>query len=211
MSQPAENELIDQASAGDASALGQLVGLHEGRIKRMIAVRMDPRIKGRMDPSDVFQELQLDVIRRIPEYAEKREVSFFEWLRFLARQKLAELSRRHMQTQARDVRREQNLLPESGGVSSIALASFLIGDITSPSMQVAHREVKTHLDAAIASLDEIDREVLLLRHAEQLSSVEAAAELGLPANTFRQRYLRALKRLKSALQQHGLNWSVLNG
>ncbi len=201
-----ERDLIDRVSHGDQAAFGPLMEMHAARIRRMISVRMDARLKGRLDESDVYQELQLDVIHRLPEYAEKRETGFFEWLRFLGRQKLAELSRRHVHTQARDVRREVHPGHFPGHDSSIALASFLVGEITSPSIQASRREIRERLDAAIASLDDTDREALLLRHAEQLSSAEAAAELGIPANTFRQRHLRALKRLKSALIEQKLDW-----
>lgn len=205
-----ESRLLQDAEQGDSAAVGRLVNLHAVRIKRMIAVRMDPRLASRLDASDVYQELQLDVLRRLPEYFQKREVGFFEWLRFLGRQKLLELTRRHLLAQARDIRREVvNPLPQAA--SSMALAGFLIGDITSPSLQVSRREVKAQLDAAIEKMDEWDREVLLLRHAEQLTAVEAAREMNISPNTFRQRYLRALKRLKTILQEHDLRWINENG
>lgn len=201
-----EKVLIDRVVQGDQSAFGPLMALHSPRIRRMITVRIDSRLRGRVDESDVFQELQMDVLRRLPEYAEKEEMGFFEWVRFLGRQKLAEMSRRHIHAQARDVRREENPGQLPGHESSIALASFLVGEITSPSLQVSRREIREKLDAAISSLDEIDREALLLRHAEQLSATEAALEAGVPANTFRQRHLRALKRLKAALIEQKLDW-----
>ncbi len=201
-----EQDLIDRISRGDQSAFGPLMDLHAGRIKRMISVRMDSRLRGRIDDSDIFQELQLDVIRRLPEYTEKRETSFFEWLRFLGRQKLAELSRRHVHTQSRDVRREERPGHHPDNDSSIALASFLVGEITSPSLQASRHEIRERLDAAIAGLEDSDREALLLRHAEQLSATEAATELGILPNAFRQRYFRALKRLKTVLLEQNLDW-----
>jgi RNA polymerase sigma-70 factor, ECF subfamily len=206
-----ESQLIDRVARGDQSAFGPLMELHALRLRRMISVRMDARLKGRLDESDVYQELQLDVINRLPEYAEKREVSFFAWLRFLGRQKLAELSRRHVHAQARDVRREATLGHLPGHESSIALASFLVGEITSPSLQASRREIRERLDAAIATLDDTDREALLLRHAEHLSATEAATELGVSPNTFRQRHLRALKRLKTALIEQKLDWVSRDG
>jgi RNA polymerase sigma-70 factor, ECF subfamily len=201
-----EQVLIDRVSQGDQTAFGPLMALHSVRIRRMIAVRMDSRLRGRVDESDVFQELQIDVLRRLPDYVENTEMGFFEWLRFLGRQKLAEISRRHIHAQVRDVRREERPGHLAGHDSSIALASFLVGDITSPSLQVSRREIREKLDAAIASLDDFDREALLLRHAEQLSATEAAIEAGVSASTFRQRHLRALKRLRAALVEQNLDW-----
>jgi RNA polymerase sigma-70 factor (ECF subfamily) len=201
-----ERVLIERVAQGDQSAFGPLMALHSDRLRRMISVRMDSRLKGRVDTSDVYQELQIEVIRRLPDYMANKDMGFFEWLRFLGRQKLAETSRRHLHAQARDVRREERLEHSPSDGSSLALASFLVGEITSPSLQVSRREIREKLDAAIASLDEMDRETLLLRHAEQLSATEAAKEAGVSASTFRQRHVRALKRLKAALLEQNLDW-----
>lgn len=206
-----EQSLIEKVSGGDHSAFGPLMALHRDRLKRMISIRLDSRLKGRVDESDVYQELQLDAIRRLPEYVSAPNVAFFSWLRFLGRQKLAEMTRRHVHAQARDVRREVRPGQLAGEDSSIALASFLVGEVTSPSLQVSRRELREKIELAIASLEESDREVLLLRHAEQLSASEAAAELGIPAGTFRQRHLRALQRLKTALEQNNLDWIDRDG
>ncbi len=201
---PREQELLNRFAGGETDVVGELVALHGERIKRMIHVRLDPRLRRRVDSSDVFQELQLDVLRRMPEFIpQQQEVSFFQWLRFLGRQKLAELHRQHVQVQGRSINREYRSNTEA---SSIALADFLVGDISSPSQQVARQELKEQLDNAVASLDELDRETILLRHAEQLSTVEAAAELGITPKAFRQRYFRALKKLKAVLEQHHLLW-----
>ncbi len=200
-----EEHLLDAAGGGDTSAVGALMGLHADRIKRMISVRIDPRLSARLDQSDVFQELQLDVIRRLPEFMAAREVPFFHWLRYLGLQKLAELTRFHMRTQARDVRRE---VAVANDISSLALANFLEGSVASPSAAMAQVELRLELESVIAELDEMDREILLMRHAEQLSSAEAAVELGISANTCRQRYLRALKRLRRALDARKLEWSA---
>jgi len=202
---PLEQELLNRIAEGETELIGDLVGIHSDRIKRMIQVRMDSRLRTRVDCSDVFQELQLDVLKRIPEFIpQQQQVSFFQWLRFLGRQKLAELYRQHVRVQARSVNREYHPSTEA---SSIALANFLVGDVSSPSLQVSKKELKEQLDEVVASLDDLDRETILLRHAEQLSTVEAAAELGITANAFRQRYFRALKKLKVALEDHHLIWS----
>ncbi len=199
-----EQALIDRFADGETGVVGELVALHHDRIKRMIHVRMDSRLRQRLDASDVFQELQIDVIKRMPEFVpQQTEVSFFHWLRFLARQKLAELYRRHIQTQGRSIDRERQ---PHGDASSVALANFLIADVSSPSLQVSRRELQAQLEAAVAALDDLDRESIILRHAEQLSTTEAAAELKIAPNAFRQRYFRALKKLKASLEKHELSW-----
>jgi RNA polymerase sigma-70 factor (ECF subfamily) len=199
-----EQELIDRFANGESNVVGELIELHRDRIKRMIQVRLDPGMRQRLDSSDVFQELQIDVIKRMPEFIpQQQEVSFFQWLRFLGRQKLAELHRRHVGAQARSINREYH---PASDASSIALANFLVGDVSSPSLQVSRKELKQCLDSAVGALEELDREAILLRHAEQLSAIEAAAELGIAPNAFRQRYFRALKKLKASLEKHQLLW-----
>ncbi|MCA9149906.1 MAG: sigma-70 family RNA polymerase sigma factor [Planctomycetales bacterium] len=201
-----ESELISRAANGDTAAIGQLLSRHELRLKRMISIRMDSRLKGRLDASDVFQELQLEASQRFEEFARQSTLPFFVWMRFLAKQKVAEACRRHLYTQARDVRREQAEFGSDGESTSVSLASFLMGQITSPSMQVAKAEIRQLVLSAIDSLDPLDREILLMRHAEQLSSSETANELNISQNTCRQRHVRALKRLKVLLSQHDLSW-----
>jgi RNA polymerase sigma-70 factor (ECF subfamily) len=201
-----ESELISRAAAGDTAAMGQLFSRHEMRLKRMISVRMDPRLGGRLDSSDIFQELQLEASQRFQEFSRQAATPFFAWMRFLAKQKVAEACRRHLYTQSRDVRREQSEFGSEGEGTSLSLASFLMGQITSPSMQVAKAEIRQLVLSAIDSMEPLDREILLLRHAEQLLTSETAKELGISQNTCRQRHVRALKRLKVLLSQHDLTW-----
>ncbi len=206
-----EEQLIDNAADSDESAVGQLLMLHSQRLKRMIAARINARLRARLDASDVLQEVHVDVIQRLPEYLSNRQVPFFVWLRFLTSQKLVELDRRHLHTQARDARREQQTSPAERHDPTINMVEFLIGNVSSPSLQVHRQEVRKILNEAIASLDELDRTIISLRHVEQLTSVEAAAELNLSTNTCRQRHLRALKRLKAILEQNALCWSNNHG
>lgn len=201
-----ESELISRAVAGDTAAMGQLFSRHEVRLKRMISVRMDPRLGARLDSSDIFQELQLEASQRFQEFARQSATPFAVWMRFLARQKVAEACRRHLYAQSRDIRREQSEFGSDADGASLSLASFLMGQITSPSMQVAKAEIRQLVLSAINSMEPLDREILLMRHAEQLSSSETAKELGIRQNTCRQRHVRALKRLKGLLSQHELAW-----
>ena len=166
----------------------------------MVALRLDRRLQGRVDPSDVIQEACLDAARRLPEYHQNPTMPFFLWLRLLAGQRLVDEHRRHLGAAARDAGREISLyrgaLPET---TSAALAAQLLGRLTTPSQAAMRAERKIRLQEALNSLDPIDREVLALRHFEQLSNGEAAAVLGLDKSAASKRYARALIRLKEIL------------
>jgi len=200
-----EKELVDQTMNGDPTALGSLLELHRDRLSRMIKGRIDPRLAARVDTSDVVQEVHLEVIKRIHEFIAKPEVPFFTWVRFLAKQKMAEIARHNITTQARDVRRE--CIASQEGESSLLLSRYLEAKVESPSKEANDIEVKEFIALAIASLEPSDQDVLFLRHAEQLTAVETAAELGISPNTCRQRHVRALQRLKQEMIKHKLTWS----
>jgi RNA polymerase sigma-70 factor, ECF subfamily len=192
--------LVEQALRGDQRALGELLGRHRERLRRMIALRLDRRLQGRVDPSDVIQEACLDAARRLPEYHKNPKMPFFLWLRFLTGQRLLDEHRKHLGAAARDAGREISLyrgaLPET---TTAALAAHLLGRLTTPSQAAIRAERKIRLQEALNSLDPIDREVLALRHFEELSNAEAAAVLGLDKSAASKRYARALVRLKVIL------------
>ena len=192
--------LIEQAVRGDQRALRELLGRHRERLRRMVALRLDRRLQGRVDPSDIIQEACLDAARRLPEYQKGPTMPFFLWLRLLAGQRLMDEHRKHLGAAARDAGREISLyrgaLPET---SSAALAAHLLGRLTTPSQAAIRAERQIRLQEALNSLDPIDREVLVLRHFEELSNGEAAAVLGLDKSAASKRYARALIRLKEIL------------
>jgi RNA polymerase sigma-70 factor, ECF subfamily len=193
--------LIEQAVLrGDQRALSKLLGRHRERLRRMVALRLDRRLQGRVDPSDIIQEACVDAARRLPEYHQKPTMPFFLWLRLLAGQRLVDEHRKHLGAAARDAGREISLyrgaLPET---SSAALAAHLLGRLTTPSQAAIRAERKIRLQEALNSLDPIDREVLVLRHFEELSNGEAAAVLGLDKSAASKRYARALIRIKDVL------------
>jgi RNA polymerase sigma-70 factor (ECF subfamily) len=192
--------LIGRAVQGDQRALGELLVRHRGRLRRMVALRLDRRLQGRVDPSDVVQEACADAARRLPGYHRSPAVPFFLWLRLLVGQRLVDEHRRHLGAAARDAGREISLyrgaLPET---SSAALAAHLLGRLTSPSRAAIRAERKVRLQEALNTLDPIDREILALRHFEELSNGEAAAVLGLDKSAASRRYARALVRLKNVL------------
>jgi len=192
--------LIDHAARGDQEAWGQLLARHRDRLRRMVALRLDRRLQGRVDASDVIQEASLEAVRRLPEYLENPTMPFFLWLRFLTGQRLLEQHRIHLGAQARDAGREIALyhgaLPET---TSAALAAHLLGHLTSPSAAAIRAERRIRMQEVLNTLDPIDREVLALRHYEQLSNAEVAAVLGLDKSAASKRYARALVRLKEIL------------
>ena len=196
------NGLLRQAVAGDAASWGATVEVHRHRLRRMVALRLDPRLQGRIDASDVVQETFLEAAGRLADYLQNPTMPFFLWLRFLAGQKLVTMHRHHFGVKMRDAGREVSLyrghLPET---TSAGLAAQLLGRATSPSLAAVRAELKIRLQEALNCLDPIDREVLALRHFEQLDRAETAAVLGIQESAVSKRYVRALKRLKDALRQ----------
>jgi RNA polymerase sigma-70 factor (ECF subfamily) len=194
--------LLRDAAQGDRDGWGRLLEQHRDRLRRMLGLRLDPRLQGRVDASDVLQETYLEASARLPEYLRNPTMPFFLWLRFLAGQKLVTLHRHHLGVQMRDAGREVSIyrgrLPET---SSAALAAQLLGHDTRPSEAAVRAELKIRLQEALNSMDALDREVLALRHFEQLSLVETAELLGLTESGASRRHLRALKRLKEVLRQ----------
>ncbi len=198
---PSESsDLLRRAGKGDEQAMGQLLETHRKRLRRMVRLRLDPRLQGRIDPSDVIQEAYLEAAKRLAEYLRDPKMPFFLWLRFLTGQKLLELRRHHLGTQARDAARElsiyQGAMPEA---SSACLAAQLLGKRTAPLEAAIRAEMKLRLQEALNGMEPMDREVLALRHFEQFNNAETAQLLGISESGASGRYLRALKRLKDIL------------
>jgi RNA polymerase sigma-70 factor (ECF subfamily) len=194
------NSLRRLAAGGDSASLGALFRRHEARLRRMVAFRLDARLQGRIDPSDVIQEVCLAAAKSLPDYLSRPAMPFFLWLRGIAGNKLLELHRYHLGTPMRDARREVSLyrgsMPEA---TSAALAAQLMGRFNRPSEAAIRAEVKIRLQEALNQMDPIDREVLALRHFEQLGRAEAAEVLGIKEAAAGKRYLRALERLRDIL------------
>ena len=184
----------------DGHELAELFDRHRARLRRMVQVRLDRRLQGRVDPSDVLQEAQIDVLRRAAEYAANPTMSPYLWLRFLTAQRLMILHRHHLGAQMRAAGQEVSLyrgaLPEA---TSVSLAALLLGRLTSPTQAAQRAEMKIRLQEALNSMDPIDREILTLRHFEEMGNSEAAEVLGIGKTAACNRYLRALKRLREIL------------
>src|SRR5438445_3705411 len=196
------SDLLRRAAAGEEPAARELFSRYRDRLKRMVHLRLSRRLQGRVDDSDVLQEAYLDVAKRLPEYVQQPALPFYLWLRHLTGLKLAEVHRRHLGTQLRDADREVTLhrggLPQA---DSVSLAAQLLGTLTTPSQAVIKAETRLLVQEALNSMDPIDREVLALKHFEQLSTAEIAQVLGLSKAGAGSRYLRAVKRLRAILAQ----------
>jgi RNA polymerase sigma-70 factor, ECF subfamily len=194
-------ELLDAAGNGDEGALAVLVERHRDRLERMVRLRLDHRLQGRVDPADVVQEAYLAVLGKFPQYSAEARLPFFLWLRLEVGQKLVDVHRFHLGTQMRDAGQEVSLhrgpLPQ---VTSLSLAEHLLGKLTSASKAAMRAELKIRVQEALNSMDPHDREVLILRHFEELSNAEAAQVLGIKPSAAVNRYVRALKRLKDVFQ-----------
>jgi RNA polymerase sigma-70 factor (ECF subfamily) len=196
------DHLLRRAADGDEQSWKALLARHDGLLRRMVALRLDQRAQGRVHPSDVLQETYLQAWTLLAEYLRQPTAPFFLWLRGIAGNKLREAHRTHLGTQMRDARCEVSLyrgsLPEA---SSAALAAQLLGRLTRPSEAAIRAEMKLRLQEALNSMDPLDREVLVLRHFEQLTPAQIAAEVGIKEKAASMRYLRALKRLKEILMR----------
>ena len=191
---------IELATGGDQRAWAELLDAYRARLRRMVALRLDPRLQGRVDPSDVIQEAWLEASRRLPEYCKDPAVSFYLWIRYLVGQRVVLEHRHHLGVAARDAGREVALdrkpMPQA---STAAVAAKLLGKLTSPSQAALRAERKVRLQEALDAMNPLDREIVILRNYEQLTNGEAARVLGLDKSATSKRYVRALIRLKAIL------------
>jgi RNA polymerase sigma-70 factor, ECF subfamily len=192
--------LVERLREGDRVALTDLFQRYRARLRRMVELRMDARLRGRVDASDVLQDAFLDAATHLDSFLRGTELAPFLWLRLVVSQRLSRYHRRHLGAKMRDAAQEvslhRNPLPQA---SSAALASMLLGRLTSPSHAAIRAEQVLQVQEAINELEPMDREVLALRHFEELSRAETAQVLGITEEAGAKRYLRAIRRLKTVL------------
>jgi len=181
---------------GDTVVFGQLFEHHRVRLTRMVQFRLDPRLVGRIDPEDVVQETFLEAEKRLQAYLDD-DKPFLVWIRLITQQTMIDLHRKHLGAKMRTAGKEVSA-PKSGTMSGL-----FVGHMTSPSRAMMREEVRSKIESALQEMDEIDREVLMLRHFEDLSNKDAAAVLGIQENAASNRYVRALGRLKGFLGSLG--------
>lgn len=192
--------LVTRAAEGDAMALTELMGRYTDRLKRMVQLRMDHRLQGRTGASDIVQEALIEAARRLSDYQRNPPMGFFLWLRSLTADRLFNAHRTHLGTQKRDASREVSLYRRAmPAAQSISLARQLLGEFTTPTQAIVRAETQLLVQEVLNRMDPIDREILVLKYFEQLSTSEVASELGIKRSTAGKRYIAALKRLKQEL------------
>ena len=197
-----ENDEIASLRGGGEQAVADLFSKYRPQLERMVEFRLDRRVYGRVDSADILQEAYLEVARRIDDYLKQPQVSFFVWARQITWQTLLTTHRLNFQVQKRDATQEVSLHGVArGNATSVSLASMLAGNMTSPSHAAIRDERTVQLRNALDTMDEMDREVLALRHFEHLTNKEVAEVLGIQKTAASNRYVRALERLREILDE----------
>jgi RNA polymerase sigma-70 factor, ECF subfamily len=190
---------LEMLKSGDADAIAEVFSHHRDKLQRMVRFRLDRRLYGRVDTADVLQDVWLETSRRIKDYTSNPAVPFFVWVRQLAYQIIIDLHRKHLGAQKRNISQEVSIA-KSNCDTSVSIAAQLAGNLTSPSNVAMRGERLARLREALDGMDEVDREVLALRHFEELGNNEVAEILGIQKTAASNRYVRALKRLKQVLE-----------
>jgi RNA polymerase sigma-70 factor, ECF subfamily len=196
---PITQELLAKVKQGESAAVDQLLARHREPVRRMIDMRLDRAIARRVDASDIAQEVLLEASRRLRDYLRRPDLPFHLWLRHIARDHIIDAHRRHRLAQRRSVDREKALQAGSPDDSSIELIAQLIDRELTPATAALRKELQKRFQTVLATLDEDDREIILMRHFEQLSNQEIAAALGLTEPAASMRHLRALRKMRESL------------
>jgi len=200
---PSETQLLLQrAKEGDKVAFDELFKRHRARLRQAIAMRMDRRLAARVDASDILQEAHLEAFKRLPKYLEKQAMPFYLWLRWIAREKVLAFHRRHIGADKRALDHEVAFMPMD---SSAQFASGLLGRSPSPSQELARAELAERLRMALSQLNQDERDLILWRHFERLTTREVAQLLQISEAAASKRYIRALERLRRSLLDLGVS------
>ena len=202
-SENASDLLIRRAQGGDDSAMQELLTMYRDRLRRMVGTRLDPRLTARVDPSDIVQDALLEASRKLPDYLSTRPISFYPWLRQIAWEQLVHVHVRHLEVQKRSVRREARWSPNLSDQSMMELVRTLAASGSSPSEHVAAVEMRRRVRAALDELPDKEREVLVLRYLEQVSTSEIAEIMGITKESVKTRHFRAVRKLNLILQAEG--------
>jgi RNA polymerase sigma-70 factor, ECF subfamily len=196
-------ELLAQVREGKEHAVDDLLERHRNSLRRMIQLRLDQRIQNRVDVSDVVQDVLVEANRRLAKYLENPVMGFQVWLRQIAKDRIIDAHRRHRTSAKRSVDREQAMVAPGGqDHSTLELVNRLCDPGLTPAAMATQREIAAQVELAVRELKGLDREIILMRHYEQMSNLEAADALGLTEPAASMRYLRALRRLRLILDEH---------
>jgi RNA polymerase sigma-70 factor (ECF subfamily) len=189
---------------GDQDALAEVFSSYRQRLRRIIRFRLDYRLANRVSDSDVLQESFIAAAKRLNHFTSQPDMPAFLWLRLITQQQLVDLHRQHLQAEMRDVRKEVSLPGNSPSPhTSLAIAVQLEGKMTAVSEVFARAERIEKLEGALNQMDAIDREVIALRHFEELSNIETAEILAIATSAASKRYLRAMRRLGELMKEFG--------
>lgn len=194
-----ESQLRERLQVSPEAVLAEEFTKHHARFRRLVAFRLDPMAATRVDPDDVLQEAWLAAAQRIPSFFSTEGMTFFVWLRLIVLQTIVDVHRRHLGAKMRDAFREVSIENDYSRDTSHAIARQLLGGFTSPSEALMKAETARKLEESIESMEPIDREILALRHFEELTNNEVSQVLGIQVKAASIRYIRALKRLKESL------------
>lgn len=197
------DQLLARARQGDERAIADLLANHREALRRMVGLRLDPMLARRVDASDIVQDVLIEANRRLPEYLDQPRMPFHLWLRHLARDQMIDAHRRHRQAKRRSLDREQSLLPAGADDSAVDLLGQLLDHEQTPASAALRQELQARLERAIDQLNPDDREIILMRHHEQMSNQDVAQTLDLTEAAASMRYLRALRRLRKVLISSG--------
>lgn len=198
---PEQSEIIERLTRDRDEALAHFFSLVHERLKRIVNFRLDYRLNGRISESDVIQDTFVRASQRLDSFLEKPDMPFFVWLRLEVQQQLVDIHRHHFGAEKRDIRKEVAMVKPRSGQTSLALAAHLVAQITSVSQLFERAEQIARVEKSLDEMNELDREVIALRHFEELSNIETAEVLGIQPAAASKRYLRALKRLREIMER----------
>lgn len=194
-----DEALLRSARDGDPEALANIFTKYRQRLKKMVHVRLNPQLKGRLDASDVIQDTLVEAARTLDRFLAEPSLPVYLWLRHLANEKLIEAHRRHLGAQKRDASRDLSIHGVALNATSEAVAIELICQTTSPDEAAIKEDRKQRLTLALDKMDPLDKEILTLKHFEQLSNREVAELLDISYEAAKKRYFRAIHKLQRLL------------
>ena len=200
---PDQKQIVEDLRSGREEALAKYFSMFRSRLEKVVRFRLDYRLKGRVSESDILQETYVRAAQRLESFLAKPTMPFFVWLRLETQQHLLDVYRKHFEASKRDVRKEISFnRPAHGqsGDTSLALAAHLVAQLTSVSQLIEKSRQIALIEDSLNEMSELDREVIALRHFEELSNIETAEVLGIEPSAASKRYLRALKRLRELLE-----------
>lgn len=196
-----DDETVERLREGGSDAFAGFYSEYHDRLWRLVHFRLDRRLRGRVDAEDILQEAYLDAVDRLHHYLDNTQTSLFVWVRMVVLQTMVNVHRRHIGTGMRDAGREVSAAQPSPNATSVCIAAQLVGNLTSASQVAMRDELAGQLESALEGMSEIDREVLALRHFEELGNNEVAEVLDIQPKAASVRYFRALKRLKTVVEK----------